>query len=437
MSLLTYNDAIEYINNIHTLTAKLALTRMRKLLEKLDNPENKLKVIQVAGTNGKGSTCMMLSEVLCASGLNVGLITSPHLSKFNERYKINGVDMDDEDFLKYTAIVKSKCDELITENESHPSVFEVITAIGFCYFSEQPIDILIVEVGIGGRLDATNVFDKPELSIITSISFDHLDVLGKTIKEIANQKGGIIKMNCPTVLCVQEYKDVVTTITDICKKYKSSLYYAESINSRMLKQTLLETVFSIKSDYYSYENVKLKMIGEYQIKNTHNVLLAVEALRGIGYKITNEHVYEGLSKSFWPGRMEIIKTDPYIILDGAHNVGGVEMLSESVKRFFPANRVIVVTSILREKEHEKVLKIMEGFASKIVLTETKGQTTRCVRVDDLYESIKGSNKLIYRETEWIKAIHSANNLATKRDVIIYAGSLFLVANIRQYYLNLV
>lgn len=436
MGLLTYNSAIEYINGIHTLNAKLALTRMHKLLDALGNPEKGLKVIQVAGTNGKGSTCMMLSEILIASGLRVGLITSPHLSKFNERYKLNGVDMSDEEFLKYTEMVKEKCDEIVEESFPQPSIFEVITAIGLCYFSEQPVDIIVIEVGIGGRLDATNVFDKSILSIITSISFDHMDILGKSIKEIANQKGGIIKMECPTVLCVQQFKEVVSAITSICKKYNSLLYYCEEINSKMIRETLTETVFSLKSDYYNYESITLKMIGEYQIINTHNVLLAVEALRGIGYRITKEHVLEGLKNSFWAGRMEVIKTDPCIILDGAHNVGGVEMLSVSVKKFFPANRVIVVTSILREKEHDKILKIMEDFASKIILTETKAATSRCVRVDDLNESIKRSTKLIYKEPEWLKAIHAANNLATKRDVIIYAGSLFLVANVRQYYSNL-
>ena len=424
---MTYTEALKYIDSIYGLGSDLGLGRVEVLMEKMGNPQERIKIIHVAGTNGKGSCCAMLSNILIEQGYRVGVYTSPHLEEYNERYTINNVRIENDEFAKQMSIVKASCDELVSQGKiTQPTIFEVVTALAFNYFAEQKVDYLILEVGLGGRFDATNVIRKPVLSIITSISMDHMEFLGSSLAGIAFEKGGIIKEKCPVVLYTQS-DEVYETEKKIADQRHAKLYYAKEQEITILSQDITGTVFDIENEYLSYKGIKLGLLGDYQINNATTVLLACKALNESGVKISDKSIFSGLEKAKWSGRMEIVEKDPIVILDGAHNIDGIHMLAESLERYFSNKDLTLLIGILGDKEYEKMIEMLLPLARKIVLTEPNN--SRKWDVDTLTETISKFKIETYREKDIEKAYNLAKSITAKEDVLCCAGSLYLIGEL--------
>jgi len=425
---MNYNDAIIYLENCHKLGSKRGFENFKNLLALLGNPHNNLKCIHVAGTNGKGSTCVMLSYILKESGFNVGLFTSPHLCVYNERIKINDIYISNDDFADIITFISKKVNELFKNNKEYFSFFEIITAAAFLYFYKNNVDFAIMETGLGGRLDATNVIEKPIVSVITSISYDHMEYLGNSIEQIALEKGGIIKKNCPVVLYCQG-KRVYNVIKDIAESKNASLFYVDDYNIEILKQDLNETIFNIENELVSYKNVKIKMVGDYQIKNACNVLITCKLLEKYG--ITKADVISGIFKAYFHGRMEVISKKPFIIIDGAHNIeAAIEFRKFLFKFKSNHNNIIVIVGILKDKDYKNIVNIIVDFADIVIVTEPNNK--RALTAHELYNCIKKENKTVFMEADYRKAFNLAYQKA-KNGFLFCTGSLYLIGEIRNYF----
>lgn len=419
---MEYKDVIDYIQKISTFGSKSGLERIEQLLNYLDNPHYNLKFIHVAGTNGKGSTCAMLESILVDAGYKVGLYTSPHLIKYNERIKINNIDIDDETFTNIAEIVIDKCLNCI----EHPTLFEIITAIAFCYFNQQKVDYIILEVGLGGRYDATNIINSPILSIITSISLDHCEILGNTIEQISTEKGGIIKENSKTILAFNSYR-VYNIINNICNEKNSRLYYLDNIKFNIMYQDLYSTTFSIETDYYNYPQIVLGMIGEYQIYNVATALLAVCILKDIGIKIKDKNIYNGLKNIHWKARMELISSKPYILFDGAHNIDSIRKLADYIRKYIKNRSITLLIAVLKNKNYVEMINILIPLVDKVVITEVTSEHT--LTADEFNNIISIYDLPTYKEKQIKKAFIKAKNITNQNDIIICTGSLYLLGEL--------
>lgn len=419
---MEYKDVIDYIQKISTFGSKSGLERIEQLLNYLDNPHYNLKFIHVAGTNGKGSTCAMLESILVDAGYKVGLYTSPHLIKYNERIKINNIDIDDETFTNIAEIVIDKCLNCI----EHPTLFEIITAIALCYFNQQKVDYIILEVGLGGRYDATNIINSPILSIITSISLDHCEILGNTIEQISTEKGGIIKENSKTILAFNSYR-VYNIINNICNEKNSRLYYLDNIKFNIMYQDLYSTTFSIETDYYNYPQIVLGMIGEYQIYNVATALLAVCILKDIGIKIKDKNIYNGLKNIHWKARMELISSNPYILFDGAHNIDSIRKLADYIRKYIKNRSITLLIAVLKNKNYVEMINILIPLVDKVVITEVTSEHT--LTADEFNNIISIYDLPTYKEKQIKKAFIKAKNITNQNDIIICTGSLYLLGEL--------
>lgn len=353
---MRYEEALEYIHGVSNFFCRPGLERIGELCRMLGNPERELKFIHVTGTNGKGSVCSMLSSVLQAAGYRVGLYTSPYVRAFNERIRLNGESISDERLASLTELVKKSADRMADS----PTEFELITAIALRFFKDEECDIVVLEVGMGGRFDATNIIPSPLLSVITGVSIDHTAFLGNTIEEIAGEKAGIIKKNSPTLYAGAD-NSAERIIKQESDKMQSKLYKTD-YSSLSIKQTSLEeTVF----DYRERKDLRIGLLGEYQPKNAATVLDAVDILKGQGLNICEEAVRDGLARAEWAARFEIISRDPLVIFDGAHNPQGVCAAVKSIKRYFGSKRVIVLSGVLRDKDYSAIAESISTVAGKV------------------------------------------------------------------------
>jgi len=317
--MINYNKAIEYIYGLNKFGIKLGLKNIGLLLSLFDNPHLKTKVIHIAGTNGKGSTAAILFSILRAAGYKVGLYTSPHLVHFQERMRVNEDCISQQDVCNLLERIKPAIDKVAnTKGYKHPTFFEVITTMAFIYFNEKNIDFAIMETGLGGRLDATNICQSI-ISVITHIDYDHMDKLGNTLGEIAHEKADIIKKNT-SVINADQYQEAQEIISSIAKKRNCNLY---SIGKEIIPKITYSDLEGNNFNYYGifseYSDLHITMAGKYQVENASMAIGVAELLNEMNNKINNKAIYEGLNNSRWPGRFEIVSRDPMVILDGAHN----------------------------------------------------------------------------------------------------------------------
>ncbi len=340
---MNYNEALDYIHGISWTFCKPGLDRIRELTEKLGHPERGIPVIHVAGTNGKGSFSSMLASVLTEAGYKTGLFTSPYIVRFNERMKIDGEDIPDGELAEITEYLRPYADSMTDK----PTEFELITAIGFEYFKRHGVDVAVIEAGMGGRLDSTNIVEKPLLSVITGVALDHVAFLGDTVEKIAVEKAGIIKEGCP-ILFGGVDEDAKRVIESHAKSLHAPLYLTQREALSVEHMSLLGTNLS----YKSHKDILIRLLGGYQPYNTANVLEAVDVLREGGLSIPEEAVKEGLARATWPARFEIIANTPLVIYDGAHNAEGIRAAKESIEAYFGSERVIAVSGVLKDKDYE-------------------------------------------------------------------------------------
>ena len=397
-----------YSYSLHGI--KLGLKNIEDICKAMGNPQKDYKTIHVAGTNGKGSTSTTIEQVLIEDGRKVGKYTSPHILKFNERISVNGVEISDEDIAYYYAYVKSVVEEL----KLTPTFFEVTTAMMFKYFSDKKVEYAVIEVGMGGRFDATNIIEG-DICVITNVSLDHTDFLGKNIYEIVCEKAGIIKKNSKVIVgssnleFLKGVEEKTKTYVNVIEKYKNSKY--------ILDFTKYKTVIEIDNILYNFS-----LFGDYQYKN---FLCAYEVLNELGIK--PEVIQKGIEKVKWQCRFEIISTDKNVlILDGAHNEDGMKTLCDTLKSGFKKDEIIAIVSILKDKDSKKILEILESSVSKIIFTSLS-ENSRGQSALELFEK---SNKI---DKDYKENINEAFNLAKidNKKVILLCGSFYLLSKFKE------
>lgn len=350
---MNYEEAIAYIHGMYWRGSKLGLTRTIELCDLLGNPQKNLRFIHVAGTNGKGSTCAMLSRILCAQGYRTGLFVSPYVDRFNERIQLNNEPIPDDELAEIVTEIAPVVDSM----ENPATEFEVITAAAFLYYTRKKCDYVVLEVGLGGELDSTNVIDTPLLSIITAIDYDHMHILGDTIQEIAYAKAGIVKDN-GTVLFYGQHPDALPVIEAACQKHHAALHVVD-------RSTLREGSYDLHGqtfDYRGYRDLKLGLLGRYQMRNAATVIDAVELLREKGVAISDEALRTGLRETVWPARFELLREDPPFFVDGGHNPHGVRGTVETYQRLFPAERATIVMGMMRDKDVSQSIELLLPIA---------------------------------------------------------------------------
>lgn len=349
-------EALDYIHSINWTFCKPGLERIGELANRLGNPQNSLKFIHVAGTNGKGSFCSMLSSVLVKQGYRVGLYTSPYITCFNERMQINGFPISDRELTEITEKIRPIADSM----RDKPTEFELVTAIALEYFSRHKCDYVVLECGLGGRLDSTNIVTTTVLSVITGIDLDHTSILGNTVEEIAAEKAGIIKAGVPCLWCGGNggAQDVISSVA---KEKNAPLYTVDRTLVNVKNATLDGTFF----DFDIFKDVEIALLGLYQVYNATNVLNCIEILRGQGVAISDESVYSGMKGARWHARFEKIATDPLFIFDGGHNPQGVDSCVKSIKGYFGEKRVIIVTGVMADKDYQYIAKRISTVAMAV------------------------------------------------------------------------
>ena len=323
---MNYKEAVEYIEEVQVYGSVLGLENIKALCEKLGNPQKDLKFIHIAGTNGKGSVLAFVSTVLKVAGYKVGRYISPTITEYRERIQINQRMISKKDLPVYMERIKEACDALVEEGKSHPTPFEMETALGFLYFKEKNCDFVVLETGLGGITDATNIIDNTVLAILTSISRDHMGFLGNSLEEIAKKKTGIIKEGCVAVTAGQT-PEVTDIIKKACYEKKIPLLVGDSSLVKNVKRSMKKQSFS----YKEYKKIEISMLGTYQIENAIVALEAIEALKSAGYQIKEKAVVVGMAETTWQGRFSIINNRPLIVIDGAHNEDGIDAFILSVK----------------------------------------------------------------------------------------------------------
>jgi dihydrofolate synthase/folylpolyglutamate synthase len=425
---MNYEESIEFIHSTYKFGSKLGLENITRLTELLGNPQDSYKIIHVAGTNGKGSTSNMIHDVLMASGYKTGLFISPFLEEFTERIQVNKHHIDKESLAKITSLVKEKIAVMLEEGYNHPTEFEVVTAIGFKYFQEQNIDFLVLEVGMGGRFDATNVVKDTLVSVITSISFDHMEYLGDTLEKIAFEKAGIIKENSSVIIYPQA-ENVVKTISDVAEGKNSNVYVVNIKDIEKTRGNLTGQWFNyLKKDVFSLSETKMNFLGEHQLYNVLTALRALEIVKTSGYNVTEESIKEGLFTCRFAGRFEILRENPVIVLDGGHNINGIEYFSKAVIENFKENKLTLFFGMLKDKNPEDVLPFIIPLCKK-VYTLTPNNP-RAMKSEDLASLIREHYEVEVAPLNSYEDTLPILNAAKKEDCIAFVGSLYMIGDIR-------
>ena len=424
---------IDRIHEFNRFGMVLGLDRMEELLRRLGNPQDDLKVIHVAGTNGKGSVSKYLEEGLSACGYKMGLYTSPYIETFNERIRYDGADISDEDLEYYGQKVVSAAEAMVANGLDSPTEFEVVTAIAFLYFAGRQADITILEVGLGGIGDSTNVVKSPLASVITSISYDHMAQLGNSLAEIAVNKAGIIKTGCPVIANVPQ-RDAAKIIARKAYAMGSRLYDISGIRAAVSDETPFSQKVSMELYEKSYSDVEISMVGRHQAENLKTALATLEILRKSGaVKLDREALYEGLKRARQPGRFEVISEDPLVIIDGAHNEAGAQALQETMAQHFAGKKILLVAGILADKEIDSIVKFLTKITDHIIVTEP--DNPRKLAAEKLAEHVAEFGVAAEAVPNVEAAVHRAKELADDYDVILFAGSLYLIGDVRRLWRN--
>ena len=433
MNSVKANSAIDKIHEFQRFGSILGLERMNSLLKLLGNPQDDLKIIHVAGTNGKGSVCRYIYSVLQAAGYKTGLYTSPFLEVFNERIELDGRYITDEDLAAYTDRVLDCAEKMVARGEHSPTEFEVVTAIAFLYFKENGCDYAVMEVGLGGRGDSTNVCRSPLISVITSISYDHTDRLGNTLAEIAAEKAGIIKEGCPVVTSA-EADEALKVIEDKASELGCMYFETRHIPYTVKAQGLAGSTFDVNIQGVSFDNLEISMLGEHQIKNAICALSALNILEERGnVNLHRDAVYRGLKAARQTGRFEVMSAKyekPIVIIDGAHNPDGAAALRRAVNEYLPGKKILMVTGMLADKDTESILREFTSITDTFIATEP--DNPRKLDAESLKTEIQALGASCESIHDCRAAVREASEKAAAEDfdAVLYAGSLYMIGAVR-------
>ena len=414
---MNYKEARVYLDEVSKYGSVLGLESMRELLRRLGDPQNELKFIHISGTNGKGSVLAYLSTILSGAGYRTGRYISPTLFSYRERIQVDGEYIEKESLARHVTAIAAAAEEMQKAGLPSPTVFEIETALAFLYFKEKRCDIVTLEVGCGGLLDATNVITTTLMEVIASISMDHTDLLGDTLAKIAAQKAGIIKPDT-MVVSAQQKSEAAQVIEDTCKEQHCTLQMVDESKISNVHYGAEGQTFS----YKTWENVAISLAGSYQIKNAALALEGVEALRKLGYALSDQQVREGLLHTAWRGRFTTLRRDPTVIIDGAHNPAAALELKESLERYFPGKTLYFVMGMFKDKDYAQVIDLTAPLARHIITVETPGNP-RAMPARELAEAVGKVNPNVEWADSVAHGVEKALAMAGKEDAVIVFGSL--------------
>jgi len=441
--MFSYAQALKYIDSLINYEKRaffpydkrhLNLQRMEHLLNLLGNPQQNLKVIHIAGTKGKGSTAAIIASILNAANLKVGLYTSPHLINACERIKIGEKPIEKKEFARFTFQIKSSIDSF--DHSLLPTFFEVYTAIAFLYFFYKKVDLAVLEVGLGGRLDATNIITHPLVSIITQISFDHMRELGNDLTSIAREKSGIIKEGSKVITSPQK-EEALSVIKETCKKKRAHLYkVGKEIKFKEIKSSLKGESFQVKTERRFYPHLFSPLLGKHQLINASTAVGAIELLRGYEIFIPRKAIIEGIRKVKWPGRIQILFRNPLFIVDCAHNTASVQTLANFLRKISQARKIILIMGVSKNKDIEGMGKLLFPLVDEIVLT--KVNNPRAMEPEEIKKRTKDfSPRKIVIKNRVTDALPYALSSVECKDIICVTGSVYLAGEVlRLFSLNL-
>ena len=422
---MNVNEAIAYIHSVFWKGSVPGLERTQELLAKLGNPEKSLKFVHIAGTNGKGSTAAMTASILRKAGYRTGLYTSPYIYRFHERMQVDGVEISDEDLIAVTEYVKPFADSM----EHMPTEFELVCCIAFEYFKRKGCDIVVLEVGMGGALDATNVIETPEVAVITNIGLDHTEVLGDTIEAIAETKAGIFKENGRAVI-YRGVPSVEAVFERICAEKNISLKKADFDSLKRLSHGLEGQTF----DCGARKNLMLPLLGEHQLHNASVVLSIADSLIEAGWKISEENIREGLRDVSWPGRFDIVSRDPLFIIDGGHNPQCIEALAKNIEDYLSDKRVIALTGVLADKDYADMYRPIMPMIEQFVCVTPPNPRRLAADQLALYLQNAGAKATACETIE--DGVKKAIELAGDDGMVLCFGSLYSIGSIRDAMLEM-
>jgi len=424
--MLTYEESLAFLNAPVYSQTRPGLAPVTELMHELGDPQDGLKYVHIAGTNGKGSTASFIERILREAGYRTGLYTSPYLMQFTERMRVCGQEISKDDLARLTTKVKAAVDRIVAGGHTAPTIFEMVTAVAFLYFREQKCDIIVLEVGLGGRLDATNIIRESELSVIAAIDFDHMNFLGDTIEEIAYEKAGIIRKN-GIVVSFPQRAEAEKVLREVSGEMDARLYIAES-GPVLLESNLRGQCFQLADG----REFHISLLGGYQIGNAAVAVMAMDRMAERGWKITPEALSRGLENARWPGRFELMSKNPMVLVDGAHNPNGVEALARGLRAFFPGRKFTFIAGVLADKDYTSMLRVVEPLAARF-LTVTP-DSERALAASELAADLRAGGFEAVSFTSVSDAAETA--LSEYPDEIICAfGSLYFIGDIRRVFLD--
>ena len=424
---MNYYEAKKFITNKDIQKSVYGLETITELLKRLDNPQNKIKVVHVAGTNGKGSVIAFINQVLVNACLKVGVYNSPSLSDFREIIKINNKKISIKYFADSLTLIQSAIFEMIKDGFSHPTRFEIETALAYLYFYKNNCDIALIETGLGGKFDATNIVKKPILEIITSVDFDHMQILGNTLKEIASHKTGIIKPGT-TVISIKQNAEVNFEIENTCKLNNCKLIFADEKRLNNLKFNLKKTTFNYKTIGGNLLKAELKLLGFHQPANAIIAIEAIDVLKE-HFSILNNQIVSGLKSAKWFGRFTVICKNPLFILDGAHNISAAKALAKSIELYFKDKNITFIFGVFSDKDYKCIIRETANLAKKIITIDAP--TDRSLKQNIILDEIKKYNLNAYPSIDIKNSIQKSLENANSSDVIIAFGSLSFLNEIKK------
>lgn len=427
-NIMSYEETMRYITETAKFGSNYGLQRTEKILEFLGNPHKKLKLIHIAGTNGKGSTTSLITSVLMDCGYKVGMYTSPFIEEFEERIQINRKNISKKNLSETLTEVRKAVNKVIKLGYDNPTEFEIITCLMFLYFYKEKVDLGVIEVGLGGRLDSTNVIT-PILSVITSISYDHINILGNSLEKIAYEKGGVIKENIPVVSYKQD-KKVRVVIEKICKEKNSILYEVDNsmikhINPRGKNFT---QELEIRTENEKY-NLNLSLLGSHQTLNCLLAVKACEILNKIGVNIGKDNIINGIKHAKWIGRMEVLQDKPLVVIDGAHNIDGIEKLTKSIKEYFAYKKINLIIGVLGDKEVHKMINEVSKIIDKAIILSP--HSDRAEKKEIMAKYFHENNIKCFLYDDYKEGFLKALDFSDEEDLVLVCGSLYMIGDMRK------
>lgn len=445
---MNYKETLEYIEEISSYGSVLGLDNIIELCKRMGNPQDSLRFVHIAGTNGKGSTLAYISTILKCAGMKVGRYISPTIFEYRECIQVNGRPITKDALCEGMTYIKELCQQMVADGGVHPTKFEIETALAFWYFVKKDCDIVVLETGMGGETDATNLITTTEVAVLTSIAMDHMQFLGDTLAQITRQKAGIIKKGCD-VVALQQVEEATKVIQEVvvekdCRLIISKDEDIKNVRYGIEKQrfdlnVMLETIGmgTLKNTDKQaakkneiWKNLEIPLAGKHQIQNAAVAIKAVLALRQRGFVIDEQAIRKGLAETQWEGRFSVIAQRPLFVVDGAHNEDAAQKLAQSIEFYFKDKRIIYILGILKDKEYEKIIDLTHQYADQII-TITPPNNPRAMHAYELAQEVAKVHSNVTAVDSLEEAVEMSRLLARKEDVILAFGSLSYLGQLIQ------